>query len=74
MLCNQKYRDLCRSRNSVAVVKYRTLQFVAYVTILGRQGILTEFPWPSIWGNILLELIGLFAIMEIVIGLTGFAF
>jgi hypothetical protein len=64
MLRNQKYRDLYRSRNYVAVVKFRTLQLVAYVTILGRQGILTEFPWGSILGNILLEILGLFAIMR----------
>jgi len=44
MLRNHKYRDLCRSHNSVVVVKFRTLQLVAYVTILGKQGILTEFP------------------------------
>jgi hypothetical protein len=56
MLHNLKYRDLYRSRKSVAVVKFMTLQWVPYVTILGRQGVLTEFPWGSIWFNILFEL------------------
>jgi len=51
MLHNQKHRDLCGSHNSVAVVKLMTLQLVAYVTILGRQGILTKFPWGSILGE-----------------------
>jgi len=48
MFRNQKYRDWCSSRDSVAVVKFVTLQLMADVTILGRQGILTEFPWGSI--------------------------
>jgi len=48
MLRNQKYRDWCRLRDSVVVVKFMTLQLVAYITILGRQGIFTEFPWGSI--------------------------
>ena len=51
MLRNQKYRDWCSSRDSVAVVKFMKLQLVAYVTILGRQEILTEFPWGSILGE-----------------------
>jgi hypothetical protein len=51
MLRNQKYRDLFRSHNSVAVVKFMTLQLVAYVTILGRQGILIKFPWGNILGK-----------------------
>jgi hypothetical protein len=56
MLHNQKYLDLYRSRKTVAVVKFMTLQCVAYVTILGRQGILTKFPWVSVLGNTIFEL------------------
>jgi len=36
---------------TLAVVKFMTLQLVAYAAILRGQGILTEFPWGSILGE-----------------------